>query len=122
MNNTDGIYYLETLIVHGFIVDILPENGGIACIFDIYFNEDKYGYNILEMLLRAGANPNTFNYNDKYDNTLITKYLTEYFIGYDNEIDLLLNYGANIGDNNNLLLLRTKYPAIYEKYFGDVKI
>lgn len=121
----DVLPYLEQLIAYGYNPNIPIYFGGISLLY-FTFTEPKITYNILSLLLKAGADPNNYNYDANESGTLITKVLENYSNDYlEKCVDLLLNYGADINiwnsseKNNNLVILQSKYPTIYAKYFTN---
>lgn len=117
--------YLEKLIAVGFDVNIKPENEGISALFSGAVEPGTF-YEILEILIKSGADVNSYDYIDENSHTLITLLLNEENnIDLEKSIDLLLAHGADIHihnelkGENNLQLLEEKYPHLYTKYFNN---
>lgn len=118
--NVNILPFLEKLIAIGFDVNIPPEYNGLAALVPVFENPNM-GYSVLEMLIRAGVDVNSYNYNDKNGRTLLTELIQRHYITNTGlSIDLLLANGAKIKitdyHSNNIKLLYRNHQDIYHKY------
>lgn len=125
MHEGNSLPYLKILLQTGYLPNIPGDVGGLN-LLGFTFDNPQITYDALNILLQFGADPNNYDYKSEESYTLVSRILIQDYNEYlEKCVDLLLSYGADIniwnkpGENNNLKLIREKYPDVYTKYFTN---
>lgn len=123
-NDFNIVPYIEIILAYGEDPNIPSNQYGLKSLGMSLVGKAHF-YDVLLLLLKAGADPNNYDYQLPNTQTLIS-----YLLGYPRRymtlkdnfekiIKLLLNYGADINiwnydnkDNNNRQLLEKDYPQL----------